>query len=76
MNRFQYLAERWGALVIGIVLLAMPIARWLFGHAFWWVDVFIGGVGIGALLLALEGFLERRRARACPHCGHSLLEGV
>lgn len=76
MNRFLYLAERWGALVVGIGLLAMPVARWSFGHPFWWVELFIGGVGIGALLLALEGFLERRRARACPRCGHLLLEGA
>ena len=80
MNRFLYLAERWGAFVVGIVLLGMPIARWSFGHPFWWVDLFVGGVGIGALLLAVEQFLERRapaRPRAeCPHCGHALLEGV
>jgi hypothetical protein len=76
MNRFLYLAERWGALVVGIVLLAMPIARWSFGHAFWWVDLFVGGVGIGALLLALEDVLERRRVSACPHCGHLLLQGA
>jgi len=76
MNRFFYLAERWGALVVGVVLLAMPIARWSFGHPFWWVDLFVGGVGIGALLLALEDVLERRRVSACPRCGHLLLQGA
>jgi hypothetical protein len=88
MNRSKHVVEQWAALVIGVVLLGLPIARWSFGHSFWWVDLFVGGVGIGALLLAVEGFLDRgrarprrsraahRRASACPHCGHALLEGA
>ena len=37
----------------------------------------VGGVGIGALLLALEDFLQRRTVTpSCPHCGELLLEGA
>lgn len=54
------LVERWGGLVSGIVLLALPLARWFFAGSLGWIDIVVGGVGVGALMLALEDFLRRR----------------
>lgn len=77
MYGFHGLVERWGALASGIVLFALPSARWYFGGPLGWMDMIVGGVGIGALLLALEDFLRRRSvAPSCPHCGAPLLEGA
>lgn len=77
MYGFHALIERWGALASGIVLFSLPLLRWYFGGPLGWIDMVVGGVGIGALLLALEDFLERRAAApSCPHCGELLLEGA
>ena len=87
MYGLQRMVERWGALVIGIVLLALPAARG-FAGSFGWKDIFVGGLGVVALLLALEHFLRRRelarrigkpaarRGRDCPHCGEPLPEAA
>jgi hypothetical protein len=89
MYAINGLFERWGALVIGIVLVGLPVGGWIFARPFNPVDIIVGGVGIGALLVAVDDFLRRRElARlnaeaaspshlsACPHCGHSLPEGA
>jgi hypothetical protein len=89
MNAFNDFFERWGALVSGIALLAVPLARWSFGGSFVWIDIVVGGIGIAALLLGVEDFLRRRdlaraigkpaprsRRGACPHCGEPLPEGA
>jgi hypothetical protein len=86
MNGFHELVDRWGALASGIVLLALPSARWLYGAPLSWVDILVGGVGVAALLLALEDSLRRRAlARAirrkpasvaCPRCGEPLAEAA
>ena len=81
------LFERWGALVSGIVLLALISARWFYAGSIGWIGIVVGGVGVAALLLAVEDFLRRRdlaralgkrvshkRRSACPHCGEPLLE--
>ena len=70
MYGFHDLVDRWGALASGIVLFALPVVRWYFGGPLGWIDMVVGGVGIGALLLALEDVLRRQgEASACPRCG-------
>jgi hypothetical protein len=81
MYGFHALVERWGTLVSGLVLFALPLARGYFAGPLGWIDMVVGGVGIAALLLALEDFLRRRalarrigkqdayRGGKCPHCG-------
>ena len=77
MDGFHRLVDRWGAHASGIVLLALPLARWYFGAPLGWMDMVVGGIGIGALLVALEDFLRRRGvARSCPHCGGLLIKGA
>jgi hypothetical protein len=87
MYGFHGFIERWGALVSGIVLLALPLARWFYAGSPSAMDIVVGGVGVAALLLAVEDFLRRRelarvigkpasrgRDGACPHCGEPLPE--
>lgn len=82
MYAIHGLFERWGALVAGIVLFALPVAGWSLGRPFNPIDVVVGGTGIGALLVAVDGFLrhrelarhERKRA-ARPRSGAALAEG-
>jgi ABC-type enterobactin transport system permease subunit len=87
MHRLHGLLERWGALASGIVLLALPLARWLYSGSLGSIEIVLGGIGVVALLLAVEDFLRRReltralrkrapRASACPHCGEPLLESA
>ena len=78
MYGFHGVVERWGALFVGIVLLALPAARLLFTGSLGWIEIVVGGIGVAALLLALEDFLRAPRPRpsACPHCGEPLLEGA
>jgi hypothetical protein len=60
MYAIHGLFERWGAFVTGIVLVALPVGGWAFGRPFNPMDVVIGGIGIGALLVAVDGFLRQR----------------
>lgn len=60
MYAIHGLFERWSALVTGIVLFALPVAGWSFGRPFNPMDVVVGGIGIGALLVAVDGFLGHR----------------
>ena len=60
MYAIHGLFERWGALVTGIVLFALPVAGWAFGRPFNPIDIVVGGIGIGALLVAVDGFLRHR----------------
>jgi hypothetical protein len=60
MYAIHGLFERWGALVTGIVLFALPVVGWSFGRPFNPMDVVVGGIGIGALLVAVDGFLRHR----------------
>ena len=60
MYAIHGLFERWGALLAGIVLFALPVAGWSFGRPFHPIDVVVGGMGIGALLVAVDGFLRHR----------------
>jgi hypothetical protein len=79
MNAFHYFIDRWGALASAIVLLAVPAIGWHYRGYWGWIETVVGGVGVAALLLAVEDFLrrlERRRGGACPHCGEPLLEGA
>ena len=61
MYAIHGLFERWGALVTGIALFALPVGGWAFGRPFNPMDVVVGGVGIGALLVAVDDFLGRRK---------------
>jgi hypothetical protein len=77
MYALHALVERWGALVTAIVLLGLPVAGWSFGRSFSSIDIVVGGVGIGALLVAVDDFVRRREPTchgACPHCGEPLPE--
>ena len=77
MYGFHGLVDRWGAHASAIVLLALPLARWSFGAPLEWMDMVVGGIGIGALLVALEDFLRRRGvARSCPDRAGPLMEGA
>ena len=60
MYAIHGLFERWGALVTGIVLFALPVLGWAFGRPFNPIDIVVGGIGIGALLVAVDGFLTHR----------------
>ena len=73
MNAIHYFINRWAALLIGIVLLSLPIGRWASVGSIGPMEIVVGGVGIGALLVAVDEFLrEPARRRACPHCGEPL----
>ena len=73
-------SARWLVLVVVVRIAAVVLERLEFCEHRVRVDLFVGGVGIGALLLAVEQLLDRRApARpqaACPQCGHVLLEGA
>jgi hypothetical protein len=75
MNAFHALIDRWGALVAGIVLLALLCARWASGAPVIGVDIVIGGVGVAALLLA-RAIRRKPAGVACPRCGEPLAEAA
>ena len=65
-----------------IVLLALPVAGWSVGRPFNPIDIVVGGVGIGALLVAVDGFLRHRelarhepKRAARPRSSAPLAEG-
>ena len=87
MNRYDKLIERWGAPIMGIVLVFLPLAGWLYRGSLSWMDSIVALVGIAALALAVEDFVRRRQlARAlqtppsggrhmvCPRSGEPLTE--
>jgi hypothetical protein len=65
MYAIHGLFERWGALATGLVLFALPVVGWSFGRPFNPIDVVVGGMGLGALLVAVDGFLRQREH--APH---------
>ena len=82
MYAIHGLFERWGAMVVGIVLLGLPVAGWSFGRPFNPIDIVVGGMGIGALLVAVDGFLRHRelarhepKRAARPRSSAALAEG-
>jgi hypothetical protein len=87
MNGYDKLIERWGAAIMGIILVALPLAGWLYRGSLSWMDSVVALIGIAALVLAVEDFLRRRQlARAlqtpraggrhtvCPRSGEPLME--
>jgi hypothetical protein len=60
MNRYDGLIERWGGAFMGTVLVALPLAGWVYRGSLSWMDSVVGLIGIAALVLAAEDFLRRR----------------
>jgi hypothetical protein len=65
MNRLPNRMERWGYVAAGIVLLGLTAVAWSY-RAVSPIDMVVGGLGLGALLWALDGFLARRAPARRP----------
>ena len=87
MNRYDEKIERWGGAIMGTVLVALPVAGWIYRGSLSWMDSVVGLIGIAALVLAVEDFLRRRqltralqtprsggRHTVCPRSGEPLME--
>lgn len=61
MNRHYQLIERWGGAIAGIVLVALPLAGWVYRGSLSWIDSVVALIGIAAVVLAVEDFVRRRR---------------
>ena len=72
MNRYDKLIERWGAPIMGTVLVSLPLAGWVYRGSLSWMDSIVALIGVAALVLAVEDFVRRRqlaRALQTPRSG-------
>jgi hypothetical protein len=61
MKKHDLHADRWGAVLAGIALLALPMSAALYRGAFSWLDVVVALMGIGALAAAADSFVRNAR---------------
>ena len=87
MNKHYERVERWSTAITGAVLVALPVAGWIYRGSLSWMDSVVALIGMAALVLAVEDFRRRRHlARAlkaprvggrhtvCPRSGELLME--
>ena len=60
MTRLHDLFEHWGSLFAAFVLLGLAAAGWSYRGVVSSMDIVVGGIGLGALLVAVDDFLGRR----------------
>jgi hypothetical protein len=89
MNKHHELIERWGAALMGTVLVALPVAGWIHRGSLGRMDIVVALIGMAALVLAVEDFRRRRhlarilkapraggRHTVCPRSGEPLMGEV